>query len=204
MSSTAPVRRRINAEFQATARPGAWWGMVMFIVTEATVFALLITSYFYLRAAAVSWPPEDIKKPELLLSSINTVILLGSSVPMFVATRAISRGQRRTMAIALGLSFIMGAVFLGIQGWEFSQLEFEFNDNAYASSFWFINGSHGLHVAIALVFVLYLLARTAAGHFTERRHLAVENVALYWHFVDAVWIAVFLSLHVSPHFLPRT
>jgi len=180
-------------------RSTAWWGMVVLILNEAVIFASLLASYFYLRFNSVLWPPQGIKPPELVLSSINTVILLGSSLVMQWASNSIRRGEVTRLRTGLAIAFLMGAVFLGIQIYEYTQLEFLPQDLAYGSLFWGITGLHATHVLAGLLMNAYIQVRAAYGHFGAERHQGVENVTLYWHFVDAVWIFVFASLFLSPY-----
>lgn len=180
-------------------RPTEWWGMALFIATEAALFAFLIASYFYLRNSAAAWPPAGIERPHLALPVINTVILLSSSVPMYWADRAIRRGNDLALGIGLALSFVLGATFLYIQAVEYEMQGFAFSANAYTSIFYTTTGFHAAHVLVGLGVNAYAQVRTWAGHFNERNWIAVQNTAFYWHFVDVVWIAIFFSLYLSPH-----
>src|SRR5437762_8813851 len=94
------------------ARSVGWWGMVLLITTEATLFACLLFSYFYLRVSSSQWPLGGIKRPELLLPGIMTAVLLASSAPMAWAERGIRRGRRGQLLAGLALSFLLGAAFL--------------------------------------------------------------------------------------------
>lgn len=180
-----------------------FWGMLGFIATEATFFVMLISAYFYLVGESPTWPPEGIAKPELPLPIINTVILLASSGPMFYATHQLRRGRIRGVVTGLLASAILGTAFIAIQAYELNHLEFSARTNAYGSMFITLTGFHLAHLAVGIALVLYALLRTLAGHFDSEHRLGVENTALYWHFVDVVWIAVFLTVHVSPWALGR-
>lgn len=180
-------------------RTVGWWGMILLILTEATIFAALISAYFFLRFNAPTWPMGGIETPELLIPIVSTVLLVGSSIPMQMALRGIRRGNRSTLQIGLIIGFVLGAIFLGLQGYEFYSSKFSLQDNAYGSLFFTILSIHGLHLLVGLTIVIFLLARTWAGHFDAERYQAVENSVLYWHFVDAVWIVIFISLYLSPY-----
>ena len=181
------------------ARAPAWWAMVLMIATEATLFACLLSSYFYLRSFAPSWPLGEIERPELKLPVIMTVVLLSSSVPIFWAESGIRQGNQMRLRIGLLISFLLGATFLGLQGYEYAHKHFSMQTNAYGSLFFTITGFHGMHVLIGLLMSLFVQVRAWLGHFNGRRRLAVENFALYWHFVDAVWIFIFSSLYLSAY-----
>lgn len=193
---TAPPPSRLAGTL---ARPTGWWGMAFFILTEAALFALLLASYFYIMTNAPAWPPSGIPKPDLLLPGIDTIILLSSSIPMFWATRAISRGETSNLSLALALAFALAVVFLIIQGYSLANSDFTPRTNAYGSLFFTIESVHAAHLVVGLLLVAFALIRNGYGHFDADHRLAIENTAMYWHFVDAVWIFVFLSLHISPY-----
>jgi heme/copper-type cytochrome/quinol oxidase subunit 3 len=176
-----------------------WWGMVMMIITEGTIFALLLFCYFYLRVRANHWPLGGIKKPELKIVSIRTALLLGSSIPMQFAERAVKRGKRTALLANLGLAWVMSAIFLAghIQEQVKSWGEYRPSTNAYGSLFYTIVNLHALHLIIGLAFVAFVFVRALNDSYGPNSHEQVSVTVLYWHFVDVVWIAVFSSLYLS-------
>jgi len=174
-----------------------WWGMVFLILTEAALFAFLLFSYFYLDAQNSAWPPGG--PPEITLAMINTIILIVSSVPIRLGVKSIQRGRRAALNLWLVVTVLLGIAFLIIEAIEWSKKPFSPQTNAYASMFYTITGFHYAHVVVGLLMIVVVLLRNIAGHFDARRHLAVENTALYWHFVGAVWIFVFLTFYITPH-----
>ena len=177
--------------------PG-WWAMVWIIATEATLFAFLLASYFYLGSMAqVPWPPTG--RPELTLVVPNTLILLASSGTMWWGEKGLKRGSHTRLRLGLAVTFVLGVVFLVIQGIEYSRKPFTMQDNAYGSLFFTVTGFHGAHVAVGLLMNAVVQVREWVGHFTPDRHLAVTNAGMYWHFVDAVWLVVFTSLYLTPY-----
>ncbi|MBW3610354.1 MAG: cytochrome c oxidase subunit 3 [Actinobacteria bacterium] len=193
----------------AVAVPGAiarrrsyetgWWGMVVLIMTEAMIFAALLSSYFFVRASSPEWPLGEIEPPELARISLFTVVLLGSSLPIFWAEAGIRNGNQRRLRVGLLLSFLLGATFMVNLGFEYDELHFGARDNAYGSLYYAITGLHGLHVFVGLLMNLIVQIKAWQGKFSAERHLTVEVFGLYWHFVDVVWIFVFSSLYVSLH-----
>lgn len=179
------------------SRPTAWWGMVGMIATEAVLFAGLLSSYFFVRAASPGWPQGGIARPELGLVVPFTAVLLASSIPLFVADAAARRGHWPLVRAMLALSFTLGAAFLGRQVVEYRALGFGIRDNAYASLFYVITGLHGLHVAFGLAVSVVVQAKAWTGRLTAERHLTLTVFSLYWHFVDVVWVFVFASLYLS-------
>jgi cytochrome c oxidase subunit III len=184
--------------------PG-WWGMVILIFTEATLFAILLMSYLFIRfQSGPVWPPDGIKKPELTLVAIMTPILLLSSAPMHWADVSIRKGKARWLRLGLLLTFLMGATFLTLQGFEYHKTlkEFTPRTDAYGSLFFTITGFHGAHVAVGLLMNLWLQVNAWRGRFSAVDHLPVEVISLYWHFVDAVWVFILVVLYLSPHIWP--
>jgi heme/copper-type cytochrome/quinol oxidase subunit 3 len=171
--------------------------MMLLILTEASLFGYLLFSYFYLTSMARGpWPPAGL--PELRLALPNTGILLLSSGTMWWAESGIRLGRAGRLLGGLVLTLALGAVFLGIQVVEYRHQTFGPSTDAYGSLFFTITGFHGAHVAVGLLMIAVVALRAGLGHFSASRHLAVTNVAWYWHFVDAVWLAVFTSLYLSP------
>jgi heme/copper-type cytochrome/quinol oxidase subunit 3 len=181
-----------------------WWGMVWLIATEAMLFAALIASYFYIRfQSGPVWPPDGIALPKLGLPLIMSAILLASSIPVHIADRGIRKGNQYALRYGLLAGFLLGATFLGLQiGLEYPEQLHEFGPttNAYGSLFFTVTGMHGTHVAVGLMLSLWTQMRAWTGAFDENRHLTVQNFAMYWHFVDVVWVVVLTSLYLSPHF----
>jgi cytochrome c oxidase subunit III len=181
-------------------RPVAWWGVACMIATEATLFAGLLSAYFFLWAGSRQWPQGGIEKPPLERISIFTVVLLGSSIPILIAEWGNRRGRLRLVRAMLPISFVMGTAFLVNQILEYRDLTFGWTDNAYTSIFFTTTGLHGLHVLLGLLMSLVVQAKGYIGRLAPHDDLSVEVFSLYWHFVDVVWIFVFTSLYLAPHF----
>jgi cytochrome c oxidase subunit 3 len=177
----------------------AWWGMVVLITTEAMVFIALLSAYFFVRAGAPVWPPPGIAPPELHRSVVFSIVLMASSIPIFWMEHALFRGHMRQVVVTLAIAFLMGAAFLGNTAYDFLHMEFGLRENAYASLFWVIIGLHAIHVFIGLLMSATVQLKVWTGRVTPERHVTPEVFALYWHFVDGVWIFVFSSLILSPH-----
>jgi heme/copper-type cytochrome/quinol oxidase subunit 3 len=171
--------------------------MVGVVTTEACFFAFLLFSYFYLASMSVNPWPADV--PKLGLPLINTGILLLSSVVAWWGTRGIERGNAGRLRFGMAGALVLGILFLVLQGVEYSREKLSFTHDAYGSLFYTITGFHGAHVFVGLIMLAVVLVRALRGHFGEARHEAVTNATLYWHFVDAVWLAVFTSLYITPH-----
>ena len=184
-------------------RSFAWWGMVWLIATEATLFALLIASYFYIRFRSPEWPPGHIEAPELALPLIMTAILWSSSIPVHLAEKGIEHGNQKRLRWGLAIGFVLGAVFLLITllvEWPETLHHFDPRTNAYGSMYFTVTGFHLSHVVVGLSVSAFTQVRAWQGAFDEMKHVSVQNFAMYWHFVDIVWLFVLLSIYISPHF----
>jgi len=182
-------------------RPPIWWGMLFLLLIEGVVFASLISSYFYLRSAAEVWPLGNIERPELLLPSINALILLASSVPIYFADQGIRKGNRTRLKLGLIISFLLGATFLVLKFIEYSNLDYNWATNAYGSIVWTITGFHSAHVFSLLLKTVVIGVLAFQGYFNEERNVGVQVNGLYWHFVVLVWIPLFATIYLSPYVL---
>jgi heme/copper-type cytochrome/quinol oxidase subunit 3 len=176
--------------------------MVWLILTEAAVFGSVIVSYFYLRfRSAPTWPPDGISTPELALPLAMSVILWSSSIPVHIADAGIRRGDQVRLRWGLAIGWVLGATFLTLQlvvEWPTLLEEFTPRTDAYGSIFFTLTGLHALHVGVGLVMSAWVQVWAWRGAYDERRHVSVQNFAMYWHFVDSVWLFVLLTLYVSP------
>ncbi len=187
----------------AAGRPLGWWGTVGLIATEGTLFGLLLFVALYLRANADVWPPAGVEDPELLRSGIRSAILIGSSIPAFLASRALRAGRVRRFRTLIVVTVVMGTVFLLGHVREFVHLSEKFTptSHAYGSTFYVITGLHGVHLVIGLIVLAYLWVQATRGRYDAGGEpVGVQCGLLYWHFVDAVWVGVFGVLYVSERF----
>lgn len=178
--------------------PRGLWGMWMLILTELMIFGALLGSYFYVRAGAAPWPPDGIERPELARIAAMSLVLLGSSMPMWWAEAGIRRGRVGQLRLGLALAWVMGAVFFANQVVEYRELAFGLRDNVYGSLFYAITGLHGAHLVMGLLMNGVVQVKAWTGRLSAERHQTVEVVSLYWHFVDAVWVLVFSTVYLSP------
>ena len=186
-----------KADSQPARFSGGMWAIILFISSEAMFFAALFTTYFYLRTRLPAWEPVFGHKPGWEgLPLINTVILVSSSVTMQLGVLAIRKNDRRMLKTWLAVTFLMGLIFLAGQGYEYTRLGFLPADGIFAATFFTLTGFHGAHVLGGVLFIGLCLLRGLRGQFSANRHLAVEAASIYWHFVDVVWIGLFLTIYV--------
>ena len=196
-------------------RLGMRYGMVLFIASEVMFFVAFFWAYFHfalypehvLGAANPVWPPEGIKTFDPFhLPFLNTLVLLLSGCTVTWAHHALLNNDRKGMITGLALTVFLGVVFTCLQIWEYMVAPFPFRDGGiYPSIFFLATGFHGFHVIVGTIFLLVCLFRAIAGHFTPEKHFGFEAAAWYWHFVDVVWLFLFVSIYwwgvgeIKPH-----
>jgi heme/copper-type cytochrome/quinol oxidase subunit 3 len=179
-------------------RSNGWWAMLFVILTEGALFAYLLFAYYYLAIQPhADWPPGG--APSMRLALPNTFILMASSVAAWWGERAIKRNSTGRLCIGLAVTIVLGLIFVGVQAAEWHNKPFSLASTTYSSLYFTITGFHMAHVAVGLLILVALLVWSALGMFDHFRHAPISVGAIYWHFVDAVWLAVFLTFYVTPH-----
>jgi cytochrome c oxidase subunit 3 len=133
------------------------------------------------------------------IPAINTGILLTSGLTLTIAHHALLENRRRIVNIFLPITFILGFIFMGLQVEEYieayTELDLRLDSGIYGSTFFMLTGFHGMHVTIGAIMLFFIWLRTMRGHFTPKNHFAFEGVAWYWHFVDVVWLGLFIFVY---------
>jgi cytochrome c oxidase subunit 3 len=176
-------------------------GVGLFIVSEAFFFLAIFWAFFHSALSptvelGAQWPPlgiEAINPFELPL--LNTVILLSSGVVVTYGHHSLIQGGRSGTLYGLIYTVILAVIFTAFQGVEYTVSSFTITDGVFGSCFYFGTGFHGLHVIIGTAFLAVGLWRGLAYHLTENHHLGLESGILYWHFVDVVWLFLFISIY---------
>lgn len=187
--------------YSAVIRQGLRLGVGLFIVSEIMFFiaffwAFFDASLFPKEAIGGIWPPKGIETLDPFhLPYLNTLILLLSGTTVTWAHYALLGNNRIDLQKGLTLTVILGMCFLCVQGYEYIQATFPFSGGIYASTFYMATGFHGAHVFIGVVFLTICLLRAHQGQFTSDHHVGFEAAAWYWHFVDVVWLFLFISIY---------
>jgi cytochrome c oxidase subunit III len=180
----------------------AWFDYSLFPVPiqyVETATGMAVESLFWQDGAALitQWPPKGIEVIDAFsLPLLNTLILLCSGTTITWAHHALINGDREGLKKGLWLTIILGAVFSAIQAYEYGVAPFAFGESNYSSAFYMATGFHGFHVLVGTIFLIVCLVRTYKGHFTPRQHFGFEAAAWYWHFVDVVWLFLFIVVYV--------
>ena len=184
-----------------TVQIGLRMGMVLFIVSEIMFFVAFFGAYFYSAFSALSshggvWPPKGvITFDPFHLPYLNTLLLLLSGTTVTWAHHSLLEGNRKGLIQGLILTVIIGFTFTVVQGIEYAHAAFALKDGIYPSAFFLATGFHGVHVIIGTIFLAVCLFRAKSGDFTVSHHIGFEAAAWYWHFVDVVWLFLFVSIY---------
>jgi heme/copper-type cytochrome/quinol oxidase subunit 3 len=179
------------AATRRAARPNGWYGMVILVATEASLFGTLMASYVYLRFQTKTWPPHGVPMPAVTAPVILALVLVASALPMAFAARAAGRGARRPALAGIVCALVVQAVYLGFQFHLYADdlSRFRPSRDGYSSIYFTLLAVHHIHVAVGILLDLWLLARLSRRLTTYRR-TAVSAVAFYWYFVAVVGLFV--------------
>ena len=200
------------------------WSMSWFIFSEVMFFAAFFGALFYARHITMPWlsdldhkflwpdfnghwgntGPAGVVEPFATMGpfpipTINTALLLTSGVTLTIAHHALRAGHRAQTALFLFVTILLGATFMGFQAFEYmhaySELNLKLTSGIYGSTFFMLTGFHGFHVTVGAIMLSVMLYRVLKGHFTPEHHFGFEGAAWYWHFVDVVWLGLYVVIY---------
>jgi len=215
-SEGGKYNQRIDASFR--------WSMSWFIFSEVMFFAAFFGALFYARSITMPWladldhkilwpdfaahwgnvGPAGTVEPfgtmgPFWIPTINTALLLTSGVTLTISHHAIRANHRTQTAIWLFATILLGAIFMGFQAYEYmhaySELNLKLTSGVFGSTFFLLTGFHGFHVTLGAIMLSVVLYRVLKGHFTPEHHFAFEGAAWYWHFVDVVWLGLYVVVY---------
>nr|YP_009185936.1 cytochrome c oxidase subunit III [Rugilus geniculatus]ALO70860.1 cytochrome c oxidase subunit 3 [Rugilus geniculatus] len=184
-----------------TVTMGLRWGMILFITSEVFFFLSFFWSFFHNSLSpnielGMMWPPKGIEPfNPIQIPLLNTMILLTSGLTVTWAHHSLMENDFKQTTQGLLMTVLLGIYFSILQGYEYMEAPFSIADSAYGSSFFMATGFHGLHVIIGTTFLLICLIRHLNNHFSSIHHFGFEAAAWYWHFVDVVWLFLYISIY---------
>ena len=176
-------------------------GVMLFIVSEALFFLCIFWTFFHASLSppvemGAEWPPKGIESINPFeLPLLNSILLLASGFTVTYAHHSVIQGNRKAALYGSILTILLAVAFTAFQGVEYTVSSFTISDSTFGSCFYFGTGFHGLHVIIGTAFIAVGLWRVLSYQLTENHHLGLESSILYWHFVDIVWLFLFISVY---------
>nr|YP_009370799.1 cytochrome c oxidase subunit III [Truljalia hibinonis]ARO46893.1 cytochrome c oxidase subunit III [Truljalia hibinonis] len=180
---------------------GLRWGMILFIISEVFFFISFFWAFFHSSLSptmeiGLTWPPKGIISfNPIQIPLLNTAILLASGVTVTWAHHSLMENNFNKSTQALTFTILLGIYFTMLQAYEYLEAPFTIADSIYGSTFFMATGFHGLHVIIGTTFLLICLLRHMLFHFSSNHHFGFEAAAWYWHFVDVVWLFLYISIY---------
>nr|YP_011014828.1 cytochrome c oxidase subunit III [Gergithus frontilongus]WQB38509.1 cytochrome c oxidase subunit III [Gergithus frontilongus] len=180
---------------------GIKMGMILFITSEIMFFFSFFWSFFHSSLSpsielGMNWPPKSIKPfNPMEVPLLNTIILLSSGVTITWSHQSMMNNKLKNSLKSLLMTIILGIYFTFLQKWEYNQSTFSISDSIYGSTFFMSTGFHGLHVIVGTIFLITCLVRMKKLHFSMNHHLGFEMAAWYWHFVDVIWLILYIMIY---------
>nr|AML26215.1 cytochrome c oxidase subunit III [Scolytinae sp. BMNH 1274299] len=180
---------------------GLQWGMILFIISEIFFFFAFFWAFFHSSLSpsvelGLNWPPKEIIPfNPLEIPLLNTLILLTSGLTVTWSHHSLMENNYNQALQSLSLTVVLGVYFSFLQGFEYIEAPFSISDSVYGSTFFMTTGLHGLHVIVGSTFLLICLIRLFKNHFSSIHHFGFEAAAWYWHFVDVVWLFLYISIY---------
>lgn len=211
------IRESLAGKYSDQVDTSFRWGMAWFIFSELAFFSGFFGALFYARIISVpalaeaqllwpgfsaAWPTAGPGVQTILtpvaawgIPAINTLILLSSGATVTWAHWGLQKGRQFQLKLGLALTVLLGVLFIALQIHEYAEAAFTIRDGIYGATFYMLTGFHGFHVILGTLMLAVIFFRALAGHFTPGRHFAFEAVAWYWHFVDVIWLLLFVLVY---------
>nr|UBU97899.1 cytochrome c oxidase subunit 3 [Myrmecophilus sp.] len=184
-----------------TVNYGLRWGMILFIISEVLFFVSFFWAFFHSSLSpsvdiGTTWPPKGILTfNPIQIPLLNTAILLASGITVTWTHHSLIKNNLTQAKQSLLMTVSLGIYFTILQAYEYIEAPFSIADSVFGSSFFMATGFHGLHVIIGSIFLLTCLMRLTMNHFSSAHHFGFEAAAWYWHFVDVVWLFLYISIY---------
>ena len=191
MSDVTATTNRTRPEMS-----GPVLGMVLFVASEAMFFAAFFGGYFTIKANSPVWPPAGTPHLKIDIATVLTVILIISSITVQMSLRSIRSGNGSRSTVWLGVTILLGILFLSLQLYDYSQLGFGLKDGVFGTLFYVMTGIHMAHVIGGVVFLALVFAQARRGRLSPTHHDPLAAGAIYWDFVDVVWLCLFAVFYL--------
>lgn len=196
LDSTLTTETAVDTAHAHDEAGNSMFGFVIFLLSESVIFLSFFVGYIVYKTAAVDWLPPGIEGLEIREPAINTVVLVSSSFVIYFAERYLHANNLWGFRIFWLLTMAMGSYFLYGQAVEWNSLEFGITDGLFGGTFYLLTGFHGLHVLTGVLLQLIMLGRSFIPGNYDRGEFGVAATSLFWHFVDVIWIVLFLLIYI--------
>jgi cytochrome c oxidase subunit 3 len=172
------------------------FGFIVFLLSESVIFLSFFAGYIAYKTTTPDWLPPGVEGLEIKEPAINTIILVSSSFVIYFAERALHRHNFWGFRVFLLATMAMGSYFLYGQAVEWNSLTFGFTSGVFGGMFYLLTGFHGLHVLTGVLLQLMMLIRSFIPGNYDKSHFGINATSLFWHFVDVIWIILFLLIYI--------
>jgi heme/copper-type cytochrome/quinol oxidase subunit 3 len=175
-------------------------GFVLFLLADCILFSSFIFAYLYLRSSAPTWPPvvdgHQLGRLDVAFGAMNSIVLFGSGVTMHFALESWKNLKKGAFNFWIVLTILLGIGFLGGQAHEYSTAPMSYTGSAYGASFFTLTGLHGFHVFVGVIYLIVLTIQANRGVYTGSKYFGLTAGTLYWHFVDVIWVLLFMLFYL--------
>ncbi|WP_413174267.1 heme-copper oxidase subunit III [Anabaena azotica] len=186
----------VSHEHEHDEEGNKMFGFIVFLLSESVIFLSFFAGYIIYKTTTENWLPAGVEGLEITAPTINTIILVSSSFVIYFAERCLQRQNLQGFRLFLLATMVMGSYFLYGQAVEWSELKFGFTSGTFGGMFYLLTGFHGLHVLTGILLQLMILIRSFIPGNYDTGHFGVNSTSLFWHFVDVIWIILFLLIYV--------
>ncbi|MBV9766387.1 MAG: cytochrome c oxidase subunit 3 [Acidobacteriaceae bacterium] len=187
--------------YEISSQAPLWWGQICLVAIEATMFSILIASYFYVRLRMDVWPPPGDQFPHVRLPTLALITLIASALPAYWASEAAKKNDRRGMIVGLVLNLLLAMAAFVMRVIEWHSLNFNWKTDAQGSYVWAFLGLHSFDFVAGMVETLVLLIILLSGRYAEKQRLGVHVDSIVWYFVVAIWIPIYVVIYWGPRIL---
>ncbi|MBR8838325.1 MAG: heme-copper oxidase subunit III [Stigonema ocellatum SAG 48.90 = DSM 106950] len=195
-SITSEELQHLSHEHSHDEEANKMFGFIVFLLSETFIFLGFFSGYIVYKTTVSNWLPAGVSGLEIKAPAINTAVLVSSSFVIYLAERALVRQDLKKFRLFLMLSIAMGTYFLVGQGIEWSSLSFGFTTGVFGGMFYLLTGFHGLHVLTGILLQIIVFGRSFIPGNYDTGHFGVNATSLFWHFVDVIWIVLFLLIYI--------
>lgn len=187
--------------YEVSTQAPLWWGQLLLTFIEATMFALLIASFLYVRLRVDVWPPPGDQFPRVLLPTLALIPLFLSAIGSYWASESAKKNDRRGMLLGLGLNLVLAAAFFVMRLFEWHSFNYSYKADSFGSYMWAFLALHSFDYVASMIETLVLFLIVVSGRYGERERVGVHVDSVIWYFVVVIWVPIYIVLYWGPRIL---